>query len=199
MLSTVLFSFVSVVVLVSFVQGIKRGRIRKAKFEAISVAPLPQLPLLFQWNWSGIISTIIIGVLILPLISLLVAYGVPTLIFAAASGVVSFIVYGFWVSGYLLFALKGPSFILDADGIEFAGHHLPWCNVESIEYTPSGRTPNIRFRNTDSKAKGFSIIDQFYGRTSISANFISDPDSVVGWSRRLKLESQKGFESVPAS
>lgn len=168
----------------------KRGRSRKARLEAISAAPLPQLPLFFHWNWWGIVAFMAVPVFILA-VSVLVAVSVGTTMQIAAPGLLASIAAAYYVYGYLRFALKGPSFILKADGIEFAGHCLRWRDVSAIDYVPTGRTPRLRFRNTDSQAAGFSILDQFHGKTSISAYFVSDPDSLVGWARRFKEEDMR--------
>lgn len=165
----------------------KRGRTHKTRLEAISAAPLPQLPLSFRWNWWGITLFMAIPFFVLAFF-VFVVVSVGTMVQIAVLGLLPFIGSAYYVYGYLRFALKGPSFILDTDGIEFAGHYLRWRDVSVIDYVPSGRTPRIRFQNTDSQATGFSIFDQFYGKTSVSAYFISDPDSLVGWSRRLKEE-----------
>jgi len=165
----------------------KRGHRRKTRLEAISAGPLPQLPLSFQWNWWGIVTFMAIPVFILA-VSVLLVVSAGTTMQIAAPGLLAFIAAAYYVYGYLRFALKGPAFILEADGIEFAGRYLRWRDVSAIDYVPSGRTPRIRFRNTDSQAAGFSILDQLYGKTSVSAYFVSDPDSLVGWARRLREE-----------
>ena len=165
----------------------KRGRTRFARLEAISKAPLPQLPLSFRWNWWAIVLFMVIPCFILAF-SVFVVVSIGATVLIAWPGFLTFIALAYYVSGYLRFALKGPSFILDAGGIEFAGQYLRWRDVSIIDYLPSGRTPLIRFRNTDARTAGFSTFDQFYGKTSVSAYFISDPDTLVGWSRRLKEE-----------
>lgn len=118
-------------------------------------------------------------------------FSVGAVVSIALPGLFAFIVSAYYVYGYLRFSLKGPSFILDSDGIEFAGHRLRWRDVSAIDYSPSGRTPTIRIRNTDPRATGFSMFDQFCGKTSVSAYLIADPDSLVGWSRRLKEEDSR--------
>ena len=165
----------------------KRGRRRNATLEAISKAPLPQLPLSFRWNWWGIVPFMAIPIFAIAL-SVFVAFSVDTTVLIAWPGFLAFIASAYYVYGYLRFALKGPPFILDAGGIEFAGHYLHWRDVSAIDYATSGRTPLIRFRNTDTRTTGFSTFDQFGGKTSVSAYFISDPYTLVGWSRRLKEE-----------
>jgi hypothetical protein len=158
----------------------------------ISMDSLPHLPLLFQWNWWGI--TLFMVTPAIPIAMVAVIFRTGPLVDAMAViaiPLLAAISSAYYVYGYLRFALKGPSFVLDADGIAFAGRFFPWRDVTRIDYMPSGRTPSIRFRLTGSEAKGFSVFDQFYGKTSISARFISDPAGLVKWSRRLKEESLK--------
>jgi hypothetical protein len=168
----------------------RRNRSRKAKLEAIARAPLPRLPLSFGWNWWGIVLFMVAPLAILALL-FLIGSSVRASLPVAAPVFFAFIAAAYYVYGYLRFALGGPSFILTADGITFAGNYLPWQDVLAIDYVPSGRTPSIRFRQTDSQVSGFSMFDQFYGMTSVSAFFIADPDSLVAWSRRLKEEFRK--------
>ena len=103
----------------------RRDRRRKARLDAISAAPLPQLPLSFQWNWRGIVIFMAIPVFILAF-SMLVTLSVGTTMQIAGPGLLIFIAATYYMYGYLRFALKGPSFILKPDGIEFAGHCLRW-------------------------------------------------------------------------
>ena len=167
----------------------RQNRRRKARLDEIAMAPLPQLPLSFQWNWWGIVLFMVISA-----IPVVLFWLIGVVVGAKASMeflcLLAFIAPAYYVYGYLRFSLKGPAFVLDADGISFAGNYLLWRDVSEIDYVLSGKTPNIRFRNTGSKVKGFSILDQLYGKTSVSARFISDPDSLVGWSRRLKEKSR---------
>lgn len=176
--------------LISLVFESRSNRRRNARLEAISVAPLPRLPLSFRWNWWGIGLFMAIPLFILALV-LFVGYSVSASLPIAAPGVLACAASAYYVYGYVRFALRGPSFTLEAGGISFAGNYLRWQDVLAIDYVPSGRTPRIRFRQTASEVAGFSVLDQFYGKTSVSSYFISDPDSLVGWSRRLKEESEK--------
>lgn len=179
-----------VVLAMCLVYDSRRNRSRKAKFEAIALAPLSRLPLSFGWNWWGIVLFMVVPLAILALL-FLIGSSVRASLPITAPGFLAFIAAAYYVYGYLRFALRGPSFILTADGITFAGNYLPWQDVLAIDYAPSGRTPSIRFRQTDSQVSGFSIFDQFYGKTSVSAFFIADSDSLVAWSRRLKEECRK--------
>jgi hypothetical protein len=189
-------SAIVVLFLLCLLYDAKRGRSRKARLDAISTAPLPQLPLSFQWNWWGIAIFMAIPVVILAVsVLVVVSVGMPMQI--AVPGLLASVAAAYYVYGYLRFALKGPSFILKADGIEFAGHYLRWRDVSAIDYFPAGRTPRIRFQSSDSQAAGFSIFDQFYGKTSVSACFVSDPDSLVGWARRFREEDSRTSSATP--
>jgi hypothetical protein len=164
-------------------------RRRKAKLEAISVAPLPHLPLSFGWNWWGIVLSMAVPIFILGLFWIIGASVGTTALFVVP-GLLAMILPVYYVCGYLRFALRGPSFVLDANGVAFAGSYLLWRDVSAIDYVTSGRAPHIRFRHIGAQATGFSIFEQFFETTAFSTYLISDPDGLVGWSRRLKEESQ---------
>lgn len=151
------------------------------------MAPMPDLPLSFGWNWWAIVLFLTVPLFVLALL-IFVGSSVGASLPIAAPGLFAFIGSAYYVYGYLRFALRGPSFVLAPDGVTFAGNNLHWQDILAIDYVPYGRTPYIRFRQTGSTVTGFSTLDQFYGKTSVSAYFISDPDSLVGWSRRLKEE-----------
>jgi hypothetical protein len=170
--------------------SVRQNRRRQAKLDAISLAPLPHLPLSFRWDWWALVLFMALSVFSLALTVFVCAKVGPMwpMVIPMAPAIIGF---AYHVYGYLRFAVKGPSFILDATGIAFAGHYLHWRDVSSIDYEPSGRTPFLRFRHTGGDLRGFSAFDQFNGKTSFSAFFISDPDELVGWSRRLQGEDLK--------
>jgi hypothetical protein len=151
------------------------------------MAPMPNFPLSFGWNWSAIVWFLTAPLFVLAFL-VFVGSSVGALLPFVVFGLLASIGSAYYVYGYLRFAVKGPSFVLTPDGVTFAGNNLRWQEILAIDYATSGRTPRIRFRQTDSTVTGFSIFDQFYGKASVSAYFISDPDSLVGWSRRMKEE-----------
>jgi hypothetical protein len=187
-------SFLSVAVplfLLSLAYDAWRGRRRKASLEAIAAAPMPALPMTFGWNgWGfGFFSAVPLVILAVGLLVVRSAGSVGLGILLP--GVAAAIASSAHVGGYLRFALRGPSFVLDAQGLSFAGQRLAWQQVSSIDYMPGGRTPRIRLRQSGPAVDGFSAFDQFYGKTSVSTYFIADPDALVGWARRLKAASQE--------
>ena len=177
--------------------SVRQNRRRKSRQEEISLAPLPALPLSFRWNWSILAFFIALSVFAFALASFVCidAYLLRPMVIPMLPAIIGL---AYYVCSYLRFAVKGPCFVLDATGIAFAGHYLHWRDVSSIDYEPSGRTPMVRFRHTDGDVGGFNAFDQFYGKTSVAALFIDDPDALVGWSRRLKEADFKRLVAAPA-
>jgi len=175
---------------------VAQRRHRRVRLAALAAAVMPELPISFHWNWwaLGVFTAIPVFILVFTLgVGVAVGPNWPIVL----PGLPVFLAAVSHVHRYLRFASKGPSFVIDAQGITFAGQYLRWRDIRSIDYLPESRTPFIRFRNDDSQARGFSMFDQFYGKTSVSTTFIDKPDELAAWSQRL-LEGWRTEASAPA-
>ncbi|UWE18072.1 hypothetical protein [Herbaspirillum huttiense] len=183
----------------------ERSEVRMA---AMAADPLPPLPMQFAWrSWGLAVMAIFWLALWIPFNAVLFAamlyasqsykVGPISILFFLLLSVFLIVVTVISVS-HLLDLVRlyfaGVAFSLTSDGISYAGDYFYWDDISAIRYETSGKGgSSVVFALQGRKVMWFRILQRSY--ISVPTIAIKDPDGLVGYARRLLVDSKKNGTS----